>query len=211
LDLRAVESSLAGIAQDLRGIEGRREQLLRQSRDVIAASSNAIVSLHLGKAKSASEKLTQAERVLRTIRRLGKDDLKRYLVQPETEYVEAHVVAAVVGRETLPSLRDLQVGGPAYLLGLLDAVGEMKRLVYDRIRTGRSAEASRLFGIMERLYQLVSPFAVHDHVAPGVRRKLDVARILIEDTRAAVTEEIRRTQFIRAMEKLSERLPGVQR
>jgi translin len=133
------------------------------------------------------------------------------LVQPETEYVEAQVVAAVAGRDPLPSQRDLQVGGLAYLLGLLDAVGEMKRLVYDRIRCGRAAEASRLFGVMQQLYQLVSPFAVHDHVAPGLRRKLDVARIIIEDTRAAVTEEIRRAQFIRAMGQLSERLPGIRR
>jgi translin len=211
LNLKGVESSLSSIAGDLRGIEERRERILRQSRDVIAAASNAIVNIHVGRIKAATEKLAQAERILRAIRRLGKDDLKRYLVQPETEYVEAQVVAAVAGRDPLPSQRDLRVGGPAYLLGLLDAVGEMKRLVYDRIRRGRAAEASRLFGVMQQLYQLVSPFAVHDHVAPGLRRKLDVARIIIEDTRAAVTEEIRRAQFIRAMGQLSERLPGIRR
>ena len=49
-------------------------------------------------------------------------------------------------------------------------------------------------------------FAVYDNVAQGVKRKLDVGRILIEDTRATITEEARRRDFIMAVNKLSDRL-----
>ncbi|MGI0090976.1 MAG: hypothetical protein ACREBS_04645, partial [Nitrososphaerales archaeon] len=55
-------------------------------------------------------------------------------------------------------------------------------------------------------YLLISPFAVYDNIAPGIRRKLDVARILIEDTRATVTEEARRREFITAINMLSAEL-----
>jgi translin len=59
---------------------------------------------------------------------------------------------------------------------------------------------------MEHLYIILLPFAVYDHLAQGIRRKLDVARILLENTRSAVTEEIRRSKIIKSMEKLSKKL-----
>ena len=69
-------------------------------------------------------------------------------------------------------------------------------------RTGDSKEAIRIFGIMEDLYQHLYPFAAFDKIVKEARRKLDVNRILVEDVRAALTEEIRRADLIDAIRKL---------
>ncbi|MEE9585892.1 MAG: RNA-binding protein, partial [Nitrososphaerales archaeon] len=113
--------------------------------------------------------------------------------------------------KTIPSQTDLKVSSEAYLLGLLDSIGELKRMVYDSIRKGEVNRASDLFNLMEELYIQLSPYAIYDNVVQGVRRKLDVSRRLIDDTRAAVTEEVRRTEFMKSMKSLANKLPKKRR
>ena len=67
----------------------------------------------------------------------------------------------------------------------------------DQIRIGNSKNAENYFGIMEELYLILYPFAVYDKIVKESRRKLDVNRILVEDTRLILTEEIRRQEFIK--------------
>ena len=90
----------------------------------------------------------------------------------------------------------------------MDCVGEIKRLVYDRMRSGNEMDAEKLFAVMEEVYGAVYPFAVYDNIVAGLRKKLDVARMLIEDIRAVVTEEKRRRAMAEAMSGLEKRLGG---
>ena len=209
MNFDTVERSLELISGELDKVEERRERILRESRDVISLASKAIVSIHVGKLKEARSHLKSANTLLEELKKVAVQDLHRYLVPPESEFVEASVLYSIESEKGIPSCKDLGVANTSYLLGLLDAVGEIKRAVYDRIRQGRTSEALELFSIMERLYVLLSPFAVYDHVAQGVRRKLDVARILVEGTRSAVTEEIRRSEFMKSIEELSGKLGSI--
>ena len=84
----------------------------------------------------------------------------------------------------------------------MDCIGELKRQVFDNIRVGKSKEATRIFETMENLYLYLFPFSTYDKILKEARRKLDVNRILLEDTRAALTEEIRRGDMINAIKKL---------
>jgi translin len=67
------------------------------------------------------------------------------------------------------------------------------------MRSGKGKDAERLFATMEEIYNAIYPFAVYDNIVSGLRKKLDVARMLIEDIRATVTEENRRTALIEAI------------
>jgi translin len=78
-------------------------------------------------------------------------------------------------------------------------VGEIKRLVYDRMRSGKGKDAEKLFATMEEIYNAIYPFAVYDNIVSGLCKKLDVARMLIEDIRATVTGESRRKALIEAV------------
>jgi len=84
-------------------------------------------------------------------------------------------------------------------LGLLDCIGELKRLVLDNNRKDRLKEANRIFNVMENLYIVLYPIERYDKIVKEARRKLDVNRILVEETRAVITEEIRRNHFINAL------------
>ncbi len=206
MNFKQVEESLADISRELDEVQEKREKILRESRDVISLSAKAITNIHLMNLDEAVSKLNSAKTLLAELSKVGTYDLHRYLISPEVEFVEASVLFSIVMKKPIPSYKELEVTNVSYLLGLLDAIGEVKRRIYDEIRRGKSSEASSLFSIMEHLYIIILPFAIHDHLAQGIRRKLDVARILVEGTRSAITEETRRSKMIKAMEKLSKEL-----
>ena len=48
---------------------------------------------------------------------------------------------------------------------------------------------------------LLYPFASYDKIVKETRRKLDVNRILVEETRSVLTEDIRRQELIKAIKE----------
>jgi translin len=187
-------------------VQERREKLIKGTRDAVMLCSKSIIAMHRGQLGEAAEMMGQAKAMLAEFRVYAGDDLYRYIAVAEQELVEAYALSAVMEGSSsppqLPSMADLEVSGPSYLTGLLDCVGEIKRLVYDRMRSGNEKDAESLFAVMEDIYGAVYPFAVYDNIVAGLRKKLDVARMLIEDIRAVVTEEKRRKATIEAMDRL---------
>jgi len=186
----------------------RRDRVLKDSRDVISASSRAIIDVHTGKMKDAEKELFRAKSLLTSLKKSSNGSVSRYLVSPEAELVEASAVIALAKNKAIPSMESLGASPEAYLLGLLDAVGELKRLVLDSIMQRKLSAAKRYFGVMENLYSLCSPLAVYDHVVNGARRKIDVARMLVEDTRGLLAEEMGRESVSNSMARLEKKLSG---
>ncbi|AIC15458.1 translin family protein [Nitrososphaera viennensis] len=206
----SIQGSLEAINRDLKDVQERREKLIKGTRDAVMLCSKSIIAMHHGQLGEAAEMMGQAKAMLAEFRVHAGDDLYRYIALAEQELVEAYVLRAVMEGQSqqLPSMADLEVSGPSYLTGLLDCVGEIKRLVYDRMRSGNEKDAESLFAVMEDIYGAVYPFAVYDNIVAGLRKKLDVARMLIEDIRAVVTEEKRRKAMVDAIGGLEKRLLG---
>ena len=199
--LKNVKSSLKGISKSLKTSNESREFLIKNTRDVVILCSHSIIAAHKGDLKLARQKIKKAESVLKTNQKKAKNEFKKYLITPEQEFVEAHSFLAIVENKEIPSLKSLKVSEEAYILGLLDCIGELKRFVLDNIRNGELKKADRIFNVMENLYQTLYPFAMYDKIVREARRKLDVNRVLVEETRAVITEEIRRNYFVKALTK----------
>jgi len=204
--MEEVRRSIKGLEAHFSDQLERRDRLLKESRDVITSSSRAIISVHQGKMKDAAKELSEARALLSSLKKSGGGPVSRYLISPETEYVEASAVLALAQGKAIPSRDALGASPEAYLLGLLDTVGELKRLVLDSIMGGKMAKAKGYFAIMEDLYSVCSPLAVYDHVVNGTRRKIDVARMLVEDTRGLMTEEVRRESVNSSLARLQKKL-----
>jgi translin len=201
-----MQSSLDEINCDLRNVEERREKLIKGTRDVISLCSKSIVALHHDEIEKAEMNMYQAKIMLDDFRQYSKTDLYKYVSVAEQEIVEAYGLKSVIQNSAIPSMKELNVSGPSYITGLLDCIGEIKRMVYDRMRIGRGEDAAKLFSLMQDIYSSVYPFAVYDHLISGMRRKLDVAKMLIEDVRAVVTEETRRDMLIKAIDSFERKL-----
>ena len=202
---RRAGASLDRIAKSLAEAQEAREFLLRNTREIVILSSRSIVAVHKEDLGGARSRLQDAARLLKEYRGKAKGDLKRYLVVPEQEFAEASALLAVAEKRQIPARGSLQVSDEAYVLGLLDCIGEMKRLILDRIRRDRLPEALAAFQTMEDLFSLLYPFAGLDKVVKDARRKLDVGRILVEDARSVITQEIRRKDLVDAMARLEKR------
>jgi translin len=194
-----IQASLEEIDKSLKDVQDRREKLIKGTRDVVMLCSKSIVSMHHSQLEDAKSKMDQAKIMLEEFRKYAGHDLYRYIAVAEQELVEAYALRSVMDEKPIPSMRELEVTGESYLTGLLDCVGEIKRLVYDRMRSGKGEDAEKLFATMEEIYNVIYPFAVYDNIVSGLRKKLDVARMLIEDIRATVTEESRRKALIEAV------------
>jgi translin len=194
-----IQGSLEEIDKSLKDVQDRREKLIKGTRDVVMLCSKSIVALHHNQLEDAKSKMEQAKTMLEEFRKYARQDLYRYIAVAEQELAEAYALKSVMEDKPMPTMRDLNVTGESYLTGLLDCVGEIKRLVYDRMRSGRGKDAEKLFATMEEIYNAIYPFAVYDNLVSGLRKKLDVARMLIEDIRATVTEESRRKALIEAV------------
>jgi len=206
--LEGVKRSLKSMESTFSGQLERRDRVLKESRDVISACSRAIINVHTGKMEEAEKEHAAARSLLVSLRKSAAGSASRYLVSPEAEYVEASAVIALAKNKNVPSMESLGASPDAYLLGLLDTVGELKRLVLDSILQRRMARAKKYFGVMEGLYSLCSPLAVYDHVVNGARRKIDVARMLVEDTRGLLAEEMGREAVGASMARLEKKLRG---
>ena len=202
MTLKNVKSSLDKISKSLANVQDNREFLLRNTREIVILCSKSIISVHKGDMKTAKKNLKQADSLLNKYKKKAELDLRRYLVTPEQEYVEAACLIAVVEQKEIPSDVKLKVMSESYVLGLLDCIGELKRMVFDKIRVGDINEALRIFEIMENLYLHLYPFSMYDKVIKEARRKIDVDRILVDDTRGAITEEKRRSELIATLNKL---------
>ena len=167
------------------------------------------MALHRGRYEEAAKLLDEAQADLGSLRTHVKGDLERYLLSAEQELVEAYQLKRVYEKTPLAGIEELHVSTSSYLLGLLDSIGEIKRMIYDNLRSERTTDALGLFALMEDLYSSIYPFSVYDNIVPGIRRKLDVAKILIENVRSSLTEESSRNLLIKKMGILEKRFGSI--
>lgn len=208
-DVDYLKEPLDRMMEMLKAIEERRERLIKGTRDVVMLCSKAIVNIHASNLNMAGEQIARAEGIMDELRHIAGEypNLQIYLVGAETELVEAKALYSIVREHRVPIIDALSMTiMKAYLLGLLDCIGELKRQVYDRVMEGKSSDALRLFGMMEALYSMLLPFSAYDNIVQGVKRKVDVARILIEDVRAMLTEEVRRSSILEVMQRMEMRV-----
>jgi len=206
MTLKNVKPSLNKIAKSLSEVQDAREFLLKNTREIIILCSKSIISVHAEDMKSAKNNLKQADMLLKKYKKKVTSDLRRYMIIPEQEFVEAASLIAIVEKKEIPSEKELDVMSESYVLGLMDCVGELKRMIFDKIRIGDIDNALRIFEIMENLYLHLYPFSMYDKVLKEARRKIDVDRILVDDVRGAITEEKRRSELIKALNKLQNRI-----
>ena len=204
-----VKVTLKKISSELDDVEHRREALIKGTRGVIINCSKSIMALHRGRYEEAAKLLDEAQADLGSLRTHVKGDLERYLLSAEQELVEAYQLKRVYEKTPLAGIEELRVSTSSYLLGLLDSIGEIKRMIYDNLRSERTTDALGLFALMEDLYSSIYPFSVYDNIVPGIRRKLDVAKILIENVRSSLTEESSRNLLIKKMGILEKRFGSV--
>lgn len=180
------DAVLASIEAHLRERETRREELYQKARRLRRLSQATVARLHADGAapeELASIRATLAE-LAQQIRRDGRAD-EPVALDAFQEAVEACLVGAIVAGAPLPTPADLAVDPEPYLLGLGDAVGEVRRLLLVRLGREDLAGAERYLALMERLTEALLRFDTSRAIVQ-LKPKQDQARLLLERTRGEV-------------------------
>ena len=102
------------------------------------------------------------------------------------EFAETVIYDYALRGEEIPSYRVLEITPAAWVLGLADSIGELRRDMLDRLMKGDLQEATRIFSKMEELCDVLMTLDIKDSVAP-VRRKQDIARGIMDRSRTDIT------------------------
>ena len=183
-----------------------RERVIMVSREIIRLSGQAVSSIHQGRFDDALKNLNAAESIVRDVYRLVGDygDLRSsgMLNNAICEYVEAKLLYAIVKDDDILSPEELSVDVVQYLQGIGDAIGEIRRCILENIRKGDLERSYRLLEYMELIYGYMRALEYPEALIPGVKHRVDVARRLIDDTKAFIIDMERRMQLINVLEGL---------
>ncbi len=161
-----------------------RELALKSSRTIARLAGAALHRLHRG--EDSHPDLRDAHEEALKLRSLLEDhpDLYHsgYVESALQEMVEAAVVHAISASKPLPAPKELGATDTSYLLGLGDAVGELRRLALEDLRRGDVAGAAEYLKRMEDIFDQLIRFDYPNAIV-ALRRKQDIARSLIEKTR----------------------------
>jgi translin len=189
---------LDGLAQALRArLEAKhdaRERALRESRHAIRCSANAIRATHRDEYEKALTLLNEADAALRAARAACADqpevEFAGFIVDAQKEYAEARTTFAIVTGQPLPGPEDLDMRDAAWLNGLAETVGELRRHLLDVLRSSRLERCEELLEAMDDIYALLITIDFPEGITGGLRRATDIARSIIERTRGDLTNAL---------------------
>ena len=122
------------------------------------------------------------------------------------ETAEAYIYYNLIRWRRLIDPKSIEVSPSQYVLGLADCIGELRRRVLDLIRAGRLKEAEETLGTMEDILYELNLNSDLQVLVPGLRRKCDVARAIIEATRGDLALEVRRKSLEDGIKRLADLL-----
>jgi len=168
-----------------------------------------ILDIHRGNLDSAATSLSKVEETLTRIEKLS-DDFSEFkhsqgVIVAYQEYVEAMTLRTIADSDRIPTITELKSDYRSYLLGLLDAVGEFRRMALNSLRHGDVKKAEKLLDAMQSIYDDLQTLE-RTSIIPTFRVKMDAARRIIESTRGDVVTEVRRYSLEQAIDRLDKRL-----
>ena len=203
------KDELAGLQHKLTDYDKTREKLLELTRKTVRLASWAIVQTHRGQIAKAKTTLREAEESITQVRGLlnERSEFKQvgYVIVAFQEFSEAKILLSYASRKRLLSQREVGVDWMPYVLGLLDFIGELRRMTMDQLKAGKLKEAQGTFESMESLFEDLLSLD-RTSIVPTFRRKMDVAKKLVEATRADVVADIRRSSLEKTMKNLEKRM-----
>jgi translin len=183
-----------------------RETAIKNGRNVIRLSANAIRSIHRGELDAARDLMDQADQLLveSTSALEGHPDVNVGILNDAAkEYAEARLYMALAHGEPIPTPEELGMRVAPYLNGLGEVVGELRRRLLDQLRSGELDYAEELLGTMDEVVDLLASLDYPDGMTGGLRRTTDVGRSLVERSRADLTTTIVQERLRRDLERRS--------
>ncbi len=208
--MQELQTIIDHINQVLEAKNAIRDQTLARSRALIRYCANSIRATHRGDDGTAQELLNTARRAAADMISAAKQypDIyyAGYTQDALKEMAEAHLTRAIILDEPLPSPEELNIEQAAYLNGLAEAAGELRRFALDALRQGKVPRAEEILGAMDDIYSILITIDFPDAITGGLRRNSDMVRAVLERTRGDVTTAVRQEAMKAALQAFEQRV-----
>ena len=212
-----MESYINSIFNDIRSQvekdDESREKIIKLSRSAIRKCSESIRAVHRRELNLASDMIESTKNdLLEIVSILPTNGLFENNVSIAfQEYIEALELFHFVSNDSnesspLLSLKFIQESIPipyvAYLHGICDLVGELRRFTLDSIRLDDIKAAERSLNLMDEIFSQLITLDYPNALVPGIRRKTDLIRNLLEKTRGDLTFTHNRIALVEKLDKV---------
>ena len=185
-----------------------REEILKLSRKSIRTSSVIIRHLHRREIEKAELLIQENKELIETLNKLSKKlDPSPFgiLLNAYQEYAESMFLYSFLNQKPFYSYIDLDIPYIAYLHGITDFVGELRRVILDALRKQKSITfAVETLDYMDDLYSLLITLDFPDGLTYNLRKNTDFVRNLTEKTRGDVILALNRENLVDTIKELLE-------
>ena len=187
-----IDEIINDIAKKLDKKNDLREKMLTKSRTIVHNCGKGIKNIHSGKYKEVLDLINQIKEMIESLMQSINKDTPELAYNGNIyvmyqEFTELCILNSIITKDTFISYQDLNVPINSYLLGLCDVVGELRRYCLDSIRKNKIDDAEKSLKFMDEIFENLSSLNYPNGLVHNLRRKSDVARLLVEKTRADVT------------------------
>jgi translin len=191
------------IRKDFTTKDETREKVLPLCREVIRHASTAIRAVHRQEFEPANKLLKSARKLLREAEQAtaSYSELEHagFFHDAQKEFAEASITLALITENKAPTPDELEISFTAYLNGLGEAVGELRRYLLDSIRRDDLSRVEELLTAMDDIYNILVTMDFPDAITGRLRRTTDMVRGILERTRSDLT-------LVRQQSKLEKKL-----
>lgn len=187
-----------------------REDAQKNMRKATRLSKQTILLIHQRKLKGAKKLLEEASEIISKLNdastaypRIIYSGLFNAALQ---EYSEANILLRLIEEQRFVTPEEINVPSVDYVLGLADVIGEYRRLALDALREGDLKKGETCLQTMDEIYTELMGMDEAYMLVPGLRRKCDVDRRIIEATRGDITQEVRRSALEKSLRRVEKRV-----
>jgi translin len=187
-----------------------REKALQRARILVGHCSKAIRAAHRDDHQLAKSHLNQAAELVSHFHQEldAFPDLYHagYTQDALKEYTEASIVCALFTGDSLPDPDTLGVEYAAYMRGLGEVAGELRRRVLDLLRKDQFDPAERLLALMDEIYGLLVTLDFPSAITNNLRHTTDMVRGVTERTRGDLTTSGQQRRLRAALSAVEDKL-----
>ncbi len=183
-----------------------REELIKTSREIIRCCRNVVNKIHRRELESLDDVFLNLKSLVEKLRvkcRLFPDMYHGGIVQEALmEYYEALLLYKYVKTRKLEIAVDLpREDYVAFLLGLVDVAGEFRRELVQSLLEDDVEKAEEFYSRIEEIYSELSRLSFPDALTPGLRRKVDRIRYILESSQNDILYARKTRELLKALNK----------
>jgi len=208
--MNTLKPILNNVRKELLEKDKIRENAQKDMRKTTSFSKQATLLIHQKRLKEAERLIEKATEILSKLNNTSKthpDIIYGGLFNAALqEYSEASIFLELVQKSRFVTPKEINVPPIDYVLALGDVIGECRRWALDALREGNIKKGENCLQTMDEIYIELMAMDESYMLVPGLRRKCDVARKIIETTRGDITQEMRRSTLEKHLKRLEKQM-----